>query len=82
MLVQLRPSASQLPFKRMVARVAGAPDRAVAALHAAHIARKNSQPRRAVASRFGDAGEGVAQKVLSKTHELLTGVPTEQPQAS
>lgn len=82
-LVQLRPSASQLPFKRMVARVAGAPDRAVAAhcmlltLHAKEFA----AAARAVASRFGDAGEAL-RKVLSKTHELLTGVPIEQPQAS
>ncbi len=82
-LVQLRPSAGQLPFKRMVARVAGAPDRAVAAhcmlltLHAKEFA----AAARALTLRFADAGEAL-RKVLSKTHELLTGSPIEQPQAS
>jgi hypothetical protein len=67
----------------MVARVAGAPDRAVAAhcmlltLHANEFA----AAARALTLRFADAGEAL-RKVLSKTHELLTGSPIEQPQAS
>ncbi len=81
-LVQLQPSAAQLPFKRMVARVASAPDRAVAAhcmlltLHAKEF----TAAARALVLRFPEASEAL-RKVLAKTHELLTGSPIEQPAA-